>query len=181
MDDNALLTQRMEDSNVGPLWWFTHTLIKVRNGSSIKMLKMKVEPTMCMKTQAVATKCQAKDPAFYRKMQQLHGDRQQSVRLFGRRRSNGARIGAEWRGLLEPDLGLGERPVGAEVAVTSKPRHEGADGLEIARWHGRPAREGGMARMAMPHVQSQSSAPQKHWVCHYVLETKLVSCRERKP
>ena len=40
-DNNALLMQRMEDSNVGPLWWFTQMQIKVRNGISIKMLKMK--------------------------------------------------------------------------------------------------------------------------------------------
>ena len=50
-----------------------------------KMLKMKIDPTMCMKTKANMTNCPAKNRAFYRKMQQLLANRRQSRGLFGRK------------------------------------------------------------------------------------------------
>jgi hypothetical protein len=47
------------------------------------MLKMKDEPTMCMKTQERMTRCRAIKPAFYTKMLPLHDHRQQSLGLIG--------------------------------------------------------------------------------------------------
>jgi hypothetical protein len=38
----------------------------------LEMVKMKVDPAMCMKTQAMVTKCHAKNTAFYTKMHELH-------------------------------------------------------------------------------------------------------------
>jgi hypothetical protein len=60
------------------LWRLTNTLIKVRKGGPLEVLKMKVDPVMCMKTQATMTKCPVKNTAFYRKMRQLSGNRQES-------------------------------------------------------------------------------------------------------
>jgi hypothetical protein len=68
------------------------------------MLKMKVEPTMCMKTQAVMTKCRARKPAFYTKMYQLRGNQQQPVGRFGRSCKHWAIVGGKSREPLEPAL-----------------------------------------------------------------------------
>ena len=93
-DNKMLLMRRMEDSSLRliydcrlpicevlpPLWRLTNTLVKtcrpegrrylsVRNGAltQIKMLKMKIEAGMCMKTQETMTKCLAKKQVFTRK------------------------------------------------------------------------------------------------------------------
>ncbi len=59
-DEKSLLMQRMEDSNLRQLWRLTNVLFKVRNGAlTVEMLKMKVDPGMCMKTKARMTKCLA--------------------------------------------------------------------------------------------------------------------------
>jgi hypothetical protein len=51
--ENAVVMQRMEDSSLRPLWRLTNVPFKVGTGRSPKeMLKMKVDPTMCMKTKA---------------------------------------------------------------------------------------------------------------------------------
>ena len=74
-DENALLMQRMEDSSLRQLWRLTNMLFKVRNGGlTLEMLKMKIDPAMCMKTQATTTKCPAINAAFYRKMHQLRNN-----------------------------------------------------------------------------------------------------------
>jgi hypothetical protein len=51
-------------------------LIKVRQegGPAAEILKMMIEPTMCMKTQATTTKWRATNTAFYKKMHQLNDD-----------------------------------------------------------------------------------------------------------
>jgi hypothetical protein len=41
-------------------------LAKVRGGA-LEMLKMKIDPTMCMKTQETMTKCPAQNNVFARK------------------------------------------------------------------------------------------------------------------
>lgn len=44
-------------------------LMQLQGGAlPIEMLKMKVDPGMCMKTQVTTTKCHAKNAAFCRKM-----------------------------------------------------------------------------------------------------------------
>ena len=74
-----------------------------RTGRYKKMLKMKDEPTMCMKTQERMTRCRAIKPAFYTKMLPLHDHRQQSLGLIGskirRSRDNWLRSW-EWHGCL---------------------------------------------------------------------------------
>ena len=47
------------------------------------MLKMKIDPTMFMKTHAKMTQCLAINPTFYTKMHQLHDNRQDLVGHFG--------------------------------------------------------------------------------------------------
>jgi hypothetical protein len=81
-------------SHLGPFWRLTNVLLENQNWHYKKMLKMKDDPTMCMKTQAGMTKGPATNMAFYTKMHQLSEDRQQSVGLFGQRCTDYARIGA---------------------------------------------------------------------------------------
>ncbi len=50
-----------------------------RRGNPLEMLKMKIDPTMCMKTQAMMTKCQVIEPVFCTKMLPLRQIRQQMV------------------------------------------------------------------------------------------------------
>jgi predicted acetyltransferase len=40
-------------------------------GYTLEMLKMEIDPTMCMKTQAAVTQCHAKNTASCRKADQL--------------------------------------------------------------------------------------------------------------
>jgi hypothetical protein len=49
------------------------------------MLKMKVEPTMCMKTQKTMTKCHANNPVFCGKMHRTTGSQRKSVGIVGRK------------------------------------------------------------------------------------------------
>jgi hypothetical protein len=56
------------------------------------MLKMKVDPTMYMKTKASNHKMSIDGQAFYTKMQHLRDNRHQSVGLFGRECRDFARI-----------------------------------------------------------------------------------------
>ena len=51
-------------------------------GLTVEMLKMKIDPTMCMKTQDRMTKCTPIGTAFYTKMQQFWDNRQQSAGLL---------------------------------------------------------------------------------------------------
>jgi hypothetical protein len=52
------------------------------------MLKMKIDPAMCMETQARMTKCPAKNRLFYTKTHQLRHNRQESPGLLGRKCTN---------------------------------------------------------------------------------------------
>jgi hypothetical protein len=59
-------------------------LIHVGSGAlKKKMLKMKDEPTMCMKTQAKMTKCIPKEQPFYSETHRLTDNLRESVGLFG--------------------------------------------------------------------------------------------------
>jgi hypothetical protein len=68
-DEDGLLMQRMEDSNLHRVWRLTDMLSKLRNGGPdpLEMSKMKIDPAMCMKTKVRMTKCQAKNPWFTQK------------------------------------------------------------------------------------------------------------------
>ena len=50
----------------------------------IKMLKMEIDPGMCMKTKGRLTKCPAKNTTLHKKMHQLHHNQQESSELIGR-------------------------------------------------------------------------------------------------
>jgi hypothetical protein len=53
---------------VPPWWRLTHVLFKVRNGVlALEMLEMKVDPAMCMKTQARGQNVHPKNGLFTRK------------------------------------------------------------------------------------------------------------------
>jgi hypothetical protein len=67
------------------------------------MLKMEIEPTMCMKTRGSMTKCPAENTAFHRKTQQLRGNRQESVGLYGSNASGCAVIRCEVVAFLSVD------------------------------------------------------------------------------
>jgi hypothetical protein len=49
----------------------------------LEMLKIKIEPTMCMKTQKTVPKCHPKNPVFSGKMHRMRGRRRRSVGIVG--------------------------------------------------------------------------------------------------
>jgi hypothetical protein len=51
----------------------------------LEMLKMKIDPTMCMKTQKTVTKCHPKNPVLCGKTHRTSGNRRKSVELAGRK------------------------------------------------------------------------------------------------
>jgi len=66
--ENAICMQRIEDSSLRQVRRLTQARIKVRNGEvtpNEKMSKMKVDPTMCMKTKARVTQCQTIVPTYW--------------------------------------------------------------------------------------------------------------------
>jgi hypothetical protein len=70
---NAIFLQRTKDSSL-PRLWLTKTLINVNfeGDDPLEMLKMKIDPTMYMKTKESMTICHAIVQAIYKKMQELH-------------------------------------------------------------------------------------------------------------
>jgi hypothetical protein len=57
---------------------------KAGRDGALEMLKMKIDPTMCKKTQETMTNCHGKWRAFYRKMHELREKLQDWSGLLGR-------------------------------------------------------------------------------------------------
>jgi gentisate 1,2-dioxygenase len=74
--ENAMFMQRMEDSSLRQLWRLTHVPHQRPEAGRVpkEMLKMKIDPTMCMKTKERVTKWTTICRAFWLKMHGLRGN-----------------------------------------------------------------------------------------------------------
>ena len=74
--ENAMFMQRMEDSSLRQLWRLTHVPHQRPEAGRLpkEMLKMKIDPTMCMKTKERVTKWTTICRAFWLKMHELRGN-----------------------------------------------------------------------------------------------------------
>jgi len=84
--ENAMLMQRMEDSSLRQLWRLTHVPHQRPEAGRLpkEMLKMKIDPTMCMKTKERVTKWTTICRAFWPKIHRFRDNGRQSSRLLGR-------------------------------------------------------------------------------------------------
>jgi hypothetical protein len=64
--ENAMFMQRMEDSSLRQLWRLTHVPHQRPEAGRLpkEMLKMKIDPTMCMKKKGIVTEWPINDRAF---------------------------------------------------------------------------------------------------------------------
>jgi len=66
--ESGVRSQEYGRTSLGQLGRLTHLLFRVRKEpDTVKMLKMKIDPAMCMKAKATLTKCLVKCTAFTRK------------------------------------------------------------------------------------------------------------------
>jgi len=98
--------------------------------SPLEMLKMKVDPAMCMKTQATMTKCHAIKTPFYRNLPPLCVNRQKSVGFWPKMHSQTI-IRGEARP-LEPASPKIRAMTAARPTITTSPRWRGF--TEVWQW-----------------------------------------------